>query len=71
MPAPVDPNEFVGHGIEGIKIQTLRKSRRVCHPEKQNQFLGVEVLEWYHPTGMRRQEKNRKGAPPAEKATRH
>jgi hypothetical protein len=25
------------------------KGERVGHPEKPNQFLGVDVLEWYHP----------------------
>jgi hypothetical protein len=35
MPAPVDPNQIVGHEVESAKTQTLRKSRRVCHSEKQ------------------------------------
>jgi len=48
MPAPVDPNEFVGHDVVGTKSQTLPNPRRVCHPEKQTSLLGVDVSEWYH-----------------------
>jgi hypothetical protein len=47
------------------------KSERVGHPEKQspeklNQFLGVDVLEWYHPIVSVRQQKKyeRVGHPP-------
>ena len=48
------------------KTQTLRKSRRVCHPEKRNLLLRVDVLEWYHPSVIRRQEeKSRMDVPPA------
>ena len=36
-------------------------------PEKLNQFLGIDVLEWYHPSvSMRQQENTRKGVPPAK-----
>jgi len=31
---------------------------RVGHPENQNQLLGVDVLEWYHPTVIIRRQKN-------------
>ena len=42
------------------------KTERVGHPESQNQPLGVDVLEWYHPRFMLRQEeKSAKGLPPA------
>jgi hypothetical protein len=36
------------------------------HPEKPNQFLGVDVPEWYHQNVIRRQEENwgRVGHPP-------
>jgi hypothetical protein len=64
MLAPVDPNEFVGQ--ENTKTQTLRNPRRVCHPEKRNLSLAVNVLEWYHALEGRRQEKKeRKGVPPS------
>jgi hypothetical protein len=33
---------------------------RVGHPERQNQFHGVDVLEWYHPIVRDRQQKKRK-----------
>jgi hypothetical protein len=43
------------------------KTERVGHPEKPNQFLGVDVLEWYHATVRIRQQKKceRVGHPPA------
>jgi hypothetical protein len=46
--------------------QTLRKSRRVCHPGNQNLSLGVDVPEWYHRAILcRREQRSPKGAPPA------
>jgi hypothetical protein len=50
----VNPNEFVGHEIERTTKQTLRKSRRVCHPEKRTQSLRIDVLERYYPSVLRR-----------------
>jgi hypothetical protein len=35
-------------------------------PEKQNQFLHIDVMEWYHPSVfVRQQENTRTGAQPA------
>ena len=34
------------------------KPKRVGHPEKPNQFLRVDVLEWYHLKVIRRQEEH-------------
>jgi len=54
--------------MEAQRSQNLDpfKPERIGHPEKVNQFLGVDVPEWYHPNWMPRQEeKLRKGAPPA------
>jgi hypothetical protein len=65
MAAPVVANEFVSHGEEKSKPRPF-KPERVGHPERLNQFLRVDVLEWYHPTvGARQQKKNeRVGHPP-------
>src|SRR5713101_6389399 len=43
------------------------KPERVGHPEKLNQSLSVDVLEWYHPIVSVRQQKRgeRVGHPPA------
>jgi hypothetical protein len=54
-------NEFVGHGRKEKSKPRPFKSERVGHPEKLNQFLGVDVLEWYYPTVRIRQVKNAKG----------
>ena len=65
MPAAINPTEFVGHGEESPKLRPF-KAERVGHPEKRNQSLGVDVLEWYHSNATRRQEeKSRTGGPPA------
>src|ERR1700730_7683771 len=48
-----------------MKTQPLRTPRRVGHTNRQNQSLGVDVLEWYHPIVPVRQRKMRKGGPPA------
>jgi hypothetical protein len=46
--------------------QARSRFNRVCHPKERNPSLGVDVLEWYHPTVMSLQgEKPGKGAPPA------
>jgi hypothetical protein len=45
------------------------ETERAGHPEGLNPSLGINVLEWYHPTVMHRQEeKTRKGVPPAKVA---
>ena len=47
MPAPVNPNELVSHGSkENTKTQTLRNSRRVCHPEKQDEANHSALTYW-------------------------
>jgi hypothetical protein len=53
-----------------IKTPTLLKLKRVGHPEKLNQSLGVDVLEWYPVNVIRSQEENwrRVGHPPVEKS---
>jgi hypothetical protein len=45
------------------------KAKRVGHPERQKQFLGVDVLEWYHAIVRVRQQKKRQrlGHPPKGK----
>jgi len=41
------------------------ETERVGHPEKPNQFLGVDVLEWYDPVAHIRREKHETaGHPP-------
>jgi hypothetical protein len=66
MAASVVANEFVGHGTGEKSKARPFKGERVGHPERRNQFLGVDVLEWYHPTRGVRQLKNyqRVGHPP-------
>jgi hypothetical protein len=67
MAASIVANEFVGHGSEEKSKPRPFKHERVGHPEKQNQFLGVDVLEWYHPCVSYRQEKKpRQDGPPAK-----
>ena len=60
-------NEFVSCGTEEKSKPRPFKSERVGHPEKPNQSLGVDVLEWYHATVRIRQQKKceRVGHPPA------
>ena len=42
------------------------KIERVGHPENLNQFLGIAVLESYHPSEFARQRENtRRGVPPS------
>lgn len=44
-----------------------RGGRRICHPEKRIPSLHVDVMEWYHPTALSRQEEDsRKGWAPAD-----
>jgi hypothetical protein len=59
-------NEFVGHGRNEKSIPRPFGNERVGHPEKLNQSLGDDVLEWYHPCTWCRQEKKRErvGHPP-------
>jgi hypothetical protein len=66
MAAPVVANEFVDHGSKEKSKPRPSKSVWVGHPEKRNQSLCVDVLEWYHPTVIRRQEEKlgRVGHPP-------
>jgi len=67
MTVSIAPNEFVGHETEEKSKPRPFKTERVGHPEKQNQILGVDVLEWYHPiVRIRQQENTRKGVPPAQ-----
>src|SRR5579863_10067895 len=43
-------------------LTLLFETERVEHPQKPNQSLGVDVLEWYDPTvRVRQQKKTRKG----------
>ena len=67
MAASVVANEFVGHGMkEKSKPRPFEEPQRVGHPEKLNQFLGVDVLKWYDPSVFVRQwENTRKDLPPA------
>jgi hypothetical protein len=66
MPLTVVADEFVGHGEQGKSKPRPFKSQRVGHPERQKQFLGVDVLEWYHAIVRVRQQKKRQrlGHPP-------
>jgi hypothetical protein len=57
MAASVVANESVGHGRKQKAKPRPFKTERVGHPEKLNQFLGDELLEWYHTSACRRQEK--------------
>jgi hypothetical protein len=43
-------NEFVSRGTQEKSKPRPFKAERVGHPERLNQFLGVDVLEWCHPT---------------------
>jgi hypothetical protein len=60
-------NEFVGHGTkEKSNPRPFEEPQTVGHLEKLNQFLGLDVLEWHHPSVfVRQQEYTRKGVPPA------
>jgi hypothetical protein len=58
MAASIVANEFVGHGTEEKSKPRPFKLERVGHPEKPNQSLGVDVLEWYPLNVIRRQEGN-------------
>jgi hypothetical protein len=51
-------DEFVGHGTEDKSKRRPFKTERVGYPEKLNQSLSVDALEWYHPTVTRRQKEN-------------
>ena len=48
MVASTVANEFVGHGSDEKSMPGPLKFERVGHPEKPNQFLGIDVVEWYH-----------------------
>jgi hypothetical protein len=58
----------LGHGTEE-KSKPRPFQKREGHPEKPNQSLGVDVLEWYHPNVSVRQwkEHERVGQPPEKK----
>ena len=60
------PNGFVGHGRQEKSKPRPSKPERVGHPEKQNQFLSIDVLEWYHAVVRARQAEKRRrvGHPP-------
>ncbi len=47
MAASVVANELVGHGRKEKPKPRPFKPERVGHPERLNQSLGVDVLEWY------------------------
>ena len=51
-------NGMLDHGA--TQPPTLRKTPKVGHPKKQNQLLGVDVLEWDYPGLKIRQPKTEK-----------
>jgi hypothetical protein len=57
MAATVVANKLVGHGRQEKSKPRPFKTERVGHPERLNQFLRVDVLEWYHPIVKARQQK--------------
>ena len=57
MATSVAANELVGHEMKVKSKPRPFKTERVGHPEKLNQSLGVDVLEWYHPAVCVRQQK--------------
>ena len=57
MAASMLANEFVGHGAHEKSKPRPFKPERVGHPERLNEFLSVDVLEWYHPIATTRQQK--------------
>src|ERR1700680_4717928 len=59
MTVPVVANEFVGHGTKEKSKPRTSKNERGGHPGKRDQFLGVDVLEWYHAIVIARQQKKR------------
>jgi len=63
MATSVVANEFLGHGAKAKSKPRPFKTERVGHPEKPNQFLGVDVLQWYHPIMTCRKEENAEGWP--------
>ena len=58
-------NEFVGHETKQKSKPRPFKPQRVGHPKRLNQSLRVDILEWYHPIVQVREQKTRKGGPPA------
>ncbi|MGA7793848.1 MAG: hypothetical protein WCA19_12490 [Candidatus Acidiferrales bacterium] len=71
MAASVVTKEFVAHKRNEKSKPRPFKTERVGHPKKLNQSHGDEVLEWYHPAVLSRQEKSsRKGWPPASACRR-
>jgi hypothetical protein len=58
MAAAIAPNQFCCHWTEEKSKPRPFKTERVGHPEKPNQSLGFDVLEWYHLNAIRRQEEN-------------
>ena len=59
--APTVADKFVSHGEQRISKNQPFKNERVGHPQEQKQFLGVDVLEWYHPPVRVHPEKKREG----------
>ena len=49
MAAPIVTNEFVSHEDKRTPKPRPFKNERFGHPQEPNQFLGVDVLEWYYP----------------------
>jgi hypothetical protein len=58
MAASVVANELVGHGRQEKSKPRPSRPERVGHTEKQNQFLSVDVLEWYHSIVLAGNKKN-------------
>jgi hypothetical protein len=63
-------NEFPGHARQEKSKSRPSKNERVGHPEELKQFLGVDVLEWYHSTVQKYQQEKRErvGHPPWHRA---
>jgi hypothetical protein len=55
-------NEFVGRGTEEKSTPRPFKTERVGHPEKLNQSLSVDVLQWHYSIVAVRQLKKAKGS---------
>jgi hypothetical protein len=60
--APAMANELVGHACkEKSKPRPFGSPQRVGHPKRLNQFLDVDVLEWYHAFVTKDQAQNAQG----------
>jgi hypothetical protein len=64
-PAPVNPNEFVDHGVKGTPNPDPSKIEGSATRKSEPSLLHVDVLDWYFRSVNRRQEeKSRNGVPP-------